>query len=378
VLTADRLDDWPLDPRLLDEIPAGVQVLRVPMLNERVGQMIGTLGVTRALRRRIADSISWRLRGSDPDLFASWQPTAVRAAMSVFRDVGFDAILATGYPWTSLLVGRDLSRKTGCPLIADFRDPWAAEDLFEKPRSRALTLERTVVKQATAVITVSEGLRQLFTEVHDSEPAGKFHAFYNGFDITDLAVDAAPRSSRFRIVYTGVWKAGYGLDELYDALAMLSATNPRLHESLEVVAAGFAPGRAADRGLSALVREVGVVPHADAVSLMRSADALYLPNAAGGRQAWCMPGKLYEYLACERPVLAVTDPNGEAASLLASVGGAVVVAPCDAARLVTTIGEACLQGRLAVPPVNRERLAQYERRAITGRLGALLDSMKAA
>src|SRR5262245_19181969 len=40
VLTAAHFDGHQIDERLLDEIPAGLRVERVPMLNERIGNLI--------------------------------------------------------------------------------------------------------------------------------------------------------------------------------------------------------------------------------------------------------------------------------------------------------------------------------------------------
>src|SRR5438128_8228914 len=133
VLTADRPPNEQIDPRLLHEVPADIRVLRVPMLNERVGDLLGrSLPVGASARSRFATGISWRLRErwQRPDLYALWRPTARRAAVRAFREIGFDVVYATGFPWTSLLIGRDVSHATGCPLVADFRDPWVADELF--------------------------------------------------------------------------------------------------------------------------------------------------------------------------------------------------------------------------------------------------------
>jgi hypothetical protein len=42
-----------------------------------------------------------------------------------------------------------------------------------------------------------------------------------------------------------------------------------------------------------------------------------------------LSGKVFEYLAAERPILAVVPPGGEAAALVQEVGAGTVVAPDD-------------------------------------------------
>ena len=380
VMTADRPPNGHVDNRLLGELPPGIRVLRVPMLSERIGELVGRLAVTPAARARISNGISWRLRGrwQRPDAYASWRPTARRAALRAFKDIGFDAVFATGFPWTSLLIGRDVSLATGRALVADFRDPWAAEDVFssgDRYYADNIPLERSVIRHAAAVISLSETMIGTMRTAHpDSEPS-KFITIPNGFDPDDLAVAQPPAHDCFRIVYTGVWKNGYTLDALYDVIGRLAQSAPHLLERLEVVAAGFAPGHAQSRGLARYVTEPGVLSHAAAVSLMHSADLLFMTNPSGSRQQACLPGKIYEYLATGRPVLAVTDPEGEAGRLIQTIGGGIAVSPNDPARLERVIAEALTARRLTVPPQNRCALKAFERPALARKLAAVLDSV---
>jgi glycosyltransferase involved in cell wall biosynthesis len=72
------------------------------------------------------------------------------------------------------------------------------------------------------------------------------------------------------------------------------------------------------------------VPHGEALALQRDSEALLLivPDA-GGRGRGVLSAKVFEYVAAERPILAVVPPDGEAARLLGETGAAVVVAPDD-------------------------------------------------
>ena len=118
-----------------------------------------------------------------------------------------------------------------------------------------------------------------------------------------------------------------------------------------------------------------MLSHAAAVSLMHSADLLFMTNPSGSRQQACLPGKLYEYLATGRPVLAVTDPEGEAGRLIQTIGGGIAVSPNDPAHLERVIAEALTARRLTVPPQNRCALKAFERPALAQRLAAVLDSV---
>ena len=378
VVTAQRVSEHRQDQRLLEDVPLDMRVVRVPMLNDRIGAVASTLGLGMVKPETIAEGISWRLRNhwQSPDLYALWRPTARRAAMKLYREVGFDAIYATGFPWTSLLTGMDVSKLTGRPLVADFRDLWASEDLFTSDDlGRDQVMEAEVVDHAAAILSISSSMTDRMVAAHPSANPAKFYTIPNGYDPSDMArIEPWPRQ-RFRIVYTGVWKKGYGLDSLYDAIETIAKTEPALLANVEVMAAGFEPGPAHERGLSDYVDELGVLSHDDAVALMRSADVLYLRNFEGIRQEWCLPGKIFEYLATGRPLLAVTRPDGEAGRLIERIGGGVVIDPTDTVGLLRTLTVALRRGALEVPPQDQGLLRAFERPALTRLLASVFDTV---
>jgi glycosyltransferase involved in cell wall biosynthesis len=380
VVTAAHAAGHRVDPGMLADIPADVRVVRVPMLNEMLRDAVRRVAGGTAIGRRLAESISWRLRERfrRPDLYALWRPTARRAALRLLRESRYDAIFATGFPWTTLLVGLDLSKATGVPLIADFRDPWAGEDLFRSERppvEEERPLERLVVGHAASVITVAPTMTKRMIAAYPELDPGKFVTIFNGFDPADLGTPAPQAKTRFRIVFAGVWKEGYNPSPLYDVIEWLKRTAPNLLTGVEVIAAGFEPGEAARRGLAQHIFEVGVLSHHDAVSLMHSADVLFLTNGDGARQQLGLPGKMYEYLATGRPVLALTHPDGDAGRIIQQVGGGVAISQDDPGLLLEVIKNACRNRSLATPPLNREALASFERPNLAKRLAALLDEV---
>lgn len=378
VITAAVFDGHPVDDGLMADIPAGAQVVRVPMLNERIGAQVTSLAGGSRIGHRLGDALSWRMRMRyhTPDMYALWKPTVMRAAMQIFNHGGFDAIYATGFPWTSLLIGRDLAKATGRPLVADFRDLWAGENLFrsERPQhDQELALEALVVEDATVVVSASASIGRQLAAAHPAAARDKFVTIHNGFDAEDFMAECRrDPAQKFRVVFTGVWKEGYNPAELYDSVDWIRRSHPRLLEGVEVIAAGFTPGEAHRRGLSAHIDERGVVSHDEAVRLMRSADILYLSHVDPERQ-WVVPGKLYEYLASGSPVLALTPPDRETGQIIEAVGGGVALPGDDPGMLFETLEEACRLKMLRVAPRNPEALASFERRRLTAKLAAVLD-----
>jgi glycosyltransferase involved in cell wall biosynthesis len=379
VLTAAETAAHPTDTRLLDEIPRGTRVIRVPMLGEWLARSItGALGGG-ALATRIGAGVEWRVRNRrrSPDLYASWQPMAERAALRAYRDIGFDAVFATGYPWTSMITARAIAARTGRPLVVDFRDLWSGETMLRDerpPHDEEKRLEHAVLSAADAVVTTSDTMTRWFMNAYPSEDASKFVTIHNGYDAADMGAPPSPRDDeRFRIVYTGVWKADYNPAALYDALDWIRRSNPQLLDGVRLVTAGYTPGEARRRKLDFCIKELGFVPHADAVGLMKSADLLFLTHADPTRQT-SIPGKLYEYLATGAPVLAVTDPEKETGRILRRVGGGIAISPEDPGLLYASLIDA-LSGTLQMPPGDVGALRGFDRRQLAARLAGVLDQV---
>ena len=384
VLTTAGFEGHVIDSTLLADIPSHVRVVRVPMLNEQIGNVLSRGMGGGAVGKRVGDAVRWRMqnRFRTPDLYACWRRTARRAALRIYRESGFDAVYATGFPWTSLLVGCDVARATGRPLVADFRDLWAGETLFREhrpPYSEELSYEGGVIECAKRVVTTSMTMSRALAASHPGVDGAKLVTIHNGFDSADI--DTAPppplTSQRFRIVFTGVWKDGYNPGELYDSFDWIRRLHPDLLDKVELIAAGFAPGEAHRRGLGGYIKEPGVLSHAEAVALMRSANIVYLSHGNPDRQ-WVIPGKLYEYLASGTPVLALTDPEKETAQIIRNVGGGIAVSPSDPDALNQTLIDAIRRGSLTVPPRNSDMLASFERRQLTKKLADVLNSVSAS
>src|SRR5439155_7239310 len=75
-------------------------------------------------------------------------------------------------------------------------------------------------------------------------------------------------------------------------------------------------------------------PRRRALELQRDSEALLLLiPAAAGRGRGVLSGKVFEYLAAERPILAAVPRDGAAAALIEESGAGVVAQPDDVAAI---------------------------------------------
>src|SRR5919108_29911 len=83
-------------------------------------------------------------------------------------------------------------------------------------------------------------------------------------------------------------------------------------------------------GLGDRLALIPYAPRSESLRLQRDSEALLLlVPEAGGLGRGVLSGKVFEYLAAERPILAVVPPDGAAADLIRDTGAGVVAAPED-------------------------------------------------
>jgi glycosyltransferase involved in cell wall biosynthesis len=327
-------------------------------LHGKEGLALATAHAKLALRRVLV-----------PDASVSWNVTAVPAAVRLVREHGIDVVLTTSPPGSVHLVGAAVQKATGARWVADLRDSLVAH--VHKRADRAAVRAKERVDQAVArlvahradAITCVAGF--IADEVRALEPRGPVEVIPNGCDFDDVAGLPYAPGERFRITHTGSF---FGRR---DPRPFLQA----LHDSgLDVTARFVGDFRSTDRdwavelGLGDRLELIPYAPRRRALELQRDSEALLLliPEA-GGRGRGVLSGKVFEYLAAGRPILAVVPPDGAAAELIRETGAGVVVAPDDVDGIRAAL--AGLHARYAdgglpdveLPPETHERLSRAAR-----------------
>ena len=266
-----------------------------------------------------------------PDASVSWNVTAIPAAVRLVREHGIDVVITTSPPNSVQLVGAAVRKATGARWVADLRDSLVAHVHRRADRAAVRAKERVdaavarlVAGGADAVVCVADFIAD---EVRALEPRGRVLVVPNGCDFDDAAGLPYAPGERFRITHTGSF---FGRR---DPRPFLQA----LHDSgLDAVARFVGDFRPSDRewaeglGLGDRIELCPFAPHRRALELQRDSEALLLlVPEAGGRGRGVVSGKVFEYLASRRPILAAVPPDGAAAALIRETGAGVVAAPDD-------------------------------------------------
>jgi glycosyltransferase involved in cell wall biosynthesis len=296
--------------------------------------------------------------------------TAIPAAIRIARREGIDVVLTTSPPSSVHLVGAAVKRATGARWIADLRDSLVAHPhrraesaLVRVKEQGEVQVAKLVARQADAIVCAADAIAE---ETRGFEPRGRVMTIANGSDFDDFAGLEHHPSDRFRITHTGSFFGKRSPRPFLEALA---------RSGLEDVVARFVGDfRSADRewaeelGLGDRLELIPYVPRRRSLELQRDSEALLLliPEAAG-RGKGVLSGKVFEYLAAERPVLAVVPPDGAAAGLIRETGAGVVAPPEDVDAIAEALQELHARwkaGQLNGTPLSeawREQLSRESR-----------------
>jgi len=366
------------DPEL--RVPTQAWIHRARYLGPRARKPAEELRATDGLDRALLQARVTARRLLLPDASVTWNLTAIPAAIRIVRREGIDAVITTSPPPSVHFVGAAVQRATGARWIADLRDPLVANqhrrDDTAAARARQAATEQVaklVARSADAVTCVSEAIA---AEVRGLGARGAVRVISNGCDFDDFAGLEYVPGKRFRITHTGSF---FGKRDPRPFLEAFKQAD------LDAVARFVGDFRSTDRewaealGLGDRLELVPYAPRGESLRLQRDSEALLLlvPDA-GGRGKGVLSGKVYEYLAAGRPILAVVPPDGAAAALVRETGAGVVVAPDDVEGIRAALVD--LQARFANGGLDSVELAKRDedrlsRRARVEELAALVEEI---
>jgi len=373
----------PADPAAVDaelELPTQAWIHRVRYVGPREGRPSERLLAKQGVSRLGTQAALLGRRLLVPDENVPWSTFALPVAVRLVRREGIDVVLTTSPPPSLHLLGAAVKRTTGAAWVADLRDPLTSHPHRRGYESQLARLKETTVggvgrlvaSQADAIVAASDAIAE---EARALEPKGRVVTIANGCDFDDFAGLEHHASDRFRITHAGHFHGNRDPKPFLRALA---------ESGLDDVVARFAGDfRESDReyveelGLGDRVELLGNLSRRRSLELQRDSEALLLliPDS-GGRGRGVLTGKIFEYLAAGRPILAAVPPDGAAAQLVRDTGAGVVVPSEDVDALREALRDLRLRwkaGSLDGTPLTDEWRKRLSR---SGRVEELADVLR--
>jgi glycosyltransferase involved in cell wall biosynthesis len=322
----------------------------------------------------------------------TWLPTALLRGLRALRSQPADILYSTYPPASAHLLGLLLKRLTHLPWVADFRDAWTCDPLDptleEMPYRRAFEqrLEEAVVQAADAVLATTAVSAAYLCQGYP-RAADRIQVIPNGFEPEEFdAVNPAHRplpGEPLRLVHTGSFSASHPRrtpQPLFAALDQLRAADPTWADRLRLVLVGHlspAEQRAAAELVDAgMVELLGPRERHETLACQAAAHALLLVDHVRPRPASNAPGKLFEYLAARRPILALCG-TGAVEHLVRQLR-AGYCAPADdpqaISRALADLYERFRAGSLECQ-VAEEALRPFHRRHLARKLARCFDRL---
>lgn len=244
-----------------------------------------------------------------PDEHKRWAPFALAAARTHIREQGVDALMSI-WPFTGHCVARTLKEEYNLPWVADFPDLWSDNAAYPYSRMRRWVdrkLERRILKSADLLTTSSDAYARKLNMVHSGK---RIVSVLMGFDPDLLNVPPAPLTKTFTITYTGMLYQGKRTPTKFlRALSELiaRATIDPAHVEVRLYGSTFEETKReiTDMRLGSVVRCYPAVPLRECVERQRESQVLLQLNWEDQNDKGVFSGKMLDYLAAQRPILAV-------------------------------------------------------------------------
>lgn len=392
VLTVENGEFPARDESLLAKIPPDVPVHRTHIYEPYdiyrlvTGKKKGTpLDVNNLKkddqRRTFKESLAEFIRATlfIPDARVGWLLSAIKEGEKIIRETGATAIYTSSPPYTCSLIGRALKRRMGLPWVAGFRDPWT--EFLTTPKRWFLPaaidrhLEHSVFREADAVESAWEGITADALRKYPELSPEKFHYVPNGFDSNDFPPAALQKNKQFTMTYTGSMYGRRNPATLFAAIELLLQQGSINADDFRLRFVGRFGAEVEEMFAAASFRKsievVSYLPHEESVGALQQSDALLLIVDEAKESAEIVPGKVFEYIGIQKPILALAPSAGAVAGILRETGCGTVVEQNDVEGCARVFRQFITSSAGFTP--NAQAIRRYERREAAGQLARILN-----
>lgn len=383
VYTVDNARYLKEDKTLLEDVPRNTKVLKhsiweptdLLFWKKKKSQKSGISNIS---QNRFLSFIRGNFFIPDPKVF--WVNSSVKFLQKYLNSNKVDAIISTGPPHSMHLIAQKLHKKNKLKWIADFRDPWTdlyynkdfSEQSFAKKKNKIL--EKSVLKNADCVLTVSESLKEQF-----SINARRVEVITNGYDNEIRSAEDTVLDKLFTISYIGLLPKQSNPKLFFKVLQELCSQNEDFKNDLKL---NFIGDISDDVRVEVLKNNLekntsfkGYVDHEKAIEFQNKAQVLLLliPNIE--KSKGILTGKLFEYLIAKRPILAIGPEDGDLAEILKETDSGILIDFSNREQLSSEILKFYHQYKKGNLKVNSKNIGKYHRKELTKKLAFIIKSL---
>lgn len=393
IFTPENPEYPSIDHSFEKDIAADIQVIKTPIWEPydlyrtvmgKKGEAINAGFISENKKSGWKEKLSITLRGNFliPDPRRFWIKPSVAFLKKYLIAHPVDAIISTGPPHSMHMIGLGVKEHfPHLPWIADFRDPWTNIDFYDELNLGFLSdkihrnMERQVVQSADCVLTVSQGWMDGFVKLKPR----KYKVIGNGFDHADIPESASVLDTKFSISHIGTLNAARNPMALWQALSALCNENKDFAADLQIQLIGKVDFSVMEAlqvlKLNRFLKKNDYLPHQQAIAHQQSSQLLLLLINRSQNANGILTGKFYEYMASQRPILAIGPVDGDAAEVLRDSKSGVMVDFDDVQGLKHAVKMYYDLFRQDDLKIEKGEIMKYSRQALTAQLADVLNEI---
>jgi hypothetical protein len=312
-----------------------------------------------------------------PDARVFWVKPSVAYLEKYILENNIDTIVTSGPPHSLHLIGLELKQKLDLKWFADFRDPWTTIGYHKSLRlsrfaaKKHKALEHQVLNTADTIIVTSKTTKTEFQAITNKPIA----VITNGYDTEN--VEKQTLDSKFSLAHIGSFLSERNPLILWESLVELLHEIPDFKSHLEVKLIGAVSQEVLETitqfGLNSYLNNLGYVSHAEAIAHQRKSQVLLLIEIDSEDTKSIIPGKLFEYMVSNRPIVAIGPNGSDFAEIITETNTGVFFDYSEKMKLKSVILDfynQFLEGKLQANGVGLQR---YSRKNLTKELVQLIQ-----
>lgn len=334
IYTANNPEAAAFDDSLKNDVPDGIKVIRrnVPepykiykFITGNKGKNLGVGFTTVGSKKSgVLNKLAIWIRGNFfiPDARMFWIRPSTKFLTKYLKENPVELIISTGPPHSLHLIANNLKKKYNVPWIADFRDPWTEIYFYKSLKltpfadSIQKRLELKVLRNADINVVVSKSMANSFKQ----KGINNIEVITNGYDHTDYDFEAMV-DSKFSLVHIGTIPPDSNSPLFWKALSRMVDSDSVFKENLVLRFVGDIDSSVADllekNDLLKYVERVTYKPHSEIPYYQKQAQVLLVLIPSHSKEI--LTGKIFEYLAAKRPIMAIGPAGGDLESLLSEI-----------------------------------------------------------
>ena len=376
-----------MDSSMVSEVNPRLKVIQKP-INEpyRLAKLISksntsnlSKGVISEQNKQTAlEKILLFVRGNFfvPDARILWVKPSFSFLSDYIKIHKVDTIITTGPPHSLHLIGLKLKQSHSLKWITDFRDPWTHIGYHKKLKLTKFAkrkhdqLEASVLMNSDQIIVTSPQTKTILSKCTTSP----ISVITNGYDF-EISI-TSKLDSMFTLSHIGNLHDGRNPEFLWKTLHDLVQNSIDFSKYFRLNLIGFISETVLNSirafGLEAYTNYIGYVSHSESLEYQSRTQLLLLIEEKSKESQYIIPGKLFEYIASKRPIIAIGPDESDIENIINQTDSGNYLRYNEDESLCAIILEHFKNFKKDDLNVNSKAFEKYSRKNLTFKLSKLI------